>query len=145
MKKFFTIAGKIVVGVGLCLGLLGSCGDNDEKNTSPNSPVTEADPSYGFMLNSTPYDLNIDLGEEEDFNIDLAPGQLLGMYLQENKTYVIHVVVLDNARRAVSDYLTSFYIDDIPLDNQLTDFLCNWYVEFTSTYPELGFTNKFGT
>jgi len=145
MKKFFTIAGKIVVGVGLCLGLLGSCEDNDKKDTSPNSPVTEADPSYGFMLNSTPYSLNIDLGEEEDFNINLAPGQLLGTYLKENKTYVIHVVVLNNARRAISEYVTSFYVDDIPLDNQLTDFLCNWYVEFTSTYPELGFTNKFGT
>ena len=96
-------------------------------------------------MNSTRYRLVIDLAEREKFEFELAPGMTVGIYLQVKKTHTLHVVVLNQAGRAISEYVNSFYIDDIPLDNQLKDYICSWYVEFTPEFPEYGFANRFGT
>ena len=146
MKRFFIMTVKVILLVSLCLGVLVSCGDDDDnKDLTVSNALTSADPSYGFMVNSSGYQLLIDFGEEESFELSLVPGQILQVNLQENRTYVLHVVVLDIRGGAISEYINTFFIDDIPLDNQFRDILCSWYVEFTSTYPEYGFANKFGT
>jgi hypothetical protein len=146
MRRFLITMMKVILLGLLCSGVLVSCNDDDNNQKSTiTSAIGNSDPSYGFLLNSTPYLLKIDLGEEETFTIELNPGMLLGMHLKENKTYVLHVVILNNVGRVVSEYVNSFYIDAVPLDNQLEDFICSWYVEFTPTFPETGFVNKFGT
>jgi hypothetical protein len=147
MKESFITIVKVLLFISLCLGLLVSCGDDDDddKYSFVSGTISNTDPSYGFMANSTPYHLVIDLGEREDFEFTLAPGMITGMHLKEKRTYVLHVVVLNESGRAISEYLNSFYIDDVPLDNQLKDFVCSWFVEFTSKYPESGFANNFGT
>lgn len=144
MKTLFRFTlWMLVVGLG-CAGMLIGCGDEDTSDHGVSS-ITSADPSHGYMLNSTPYYLQIDLGEKEEFALRLNPGMLIEMNLDTNRTYVLHVVVLNSANRTVSEYINTFYIDDIPLDNQLNDFVCSWYVEFTPNYPEYGYANNFGT
>ncbi len=146
MEKFFLTTVKVLFIVFLCINFLISCNDDDDDdNSSILGSIASADASYGFMANSTSYSLVIDLGEKEEFEITLEPGAIVEMKLQENKTYVIHVVVMNTAGRALSEYINSFFIDDIPLDNQLSDFVCSWYVEFTSNQPLSGFANEFGT
>ena len=145
MKRSFIRTVKVILLVSLCLGVLVSCGDDDDNGVTISNVITDADPSYGFIVNSTGYQLLIDFGEEEKFELRLVPGQILQVNLRENRTYVLHVVVLDIRGGAISEYNNTFFIDDVPLDNQFRDVLCSWYVEFTSNYPEYGFANKFGT
>jgi len=146
MKKFFIITVKVILIVSLCLGILVSCGDDDDDKSSVISgAVMDADPSYGFMVNSTGFRLLIDLGEREEFDVSLAPGEIIWIRLKENRTYVLHVVVLNETGRGLAEYVNSFYIDDVPLDNYLMDFVCSWYVEFTPVYPGDGFANRFGS
>lgn len=146
MKRFFMITVNVMLCVSLCLGVLVSCDDDDDdKNLTVSDALSEADPSYGFMANSTEYQLLIDFGEKEKFNFRLAPGQVVEMNLQYNKTYVMHVVVLNTWGGAISEYINAFFIDNIPLDNQFREIVCSWYFEFISNYPEYGFTNEFGT
>ena len=146
MKKYCMTTVKILLVVFLCTGVLVSCGDDDDdKDSTIMDAIANADPSYGFMVNSTQYRLVIDLGEEEEFEIALDPGMIIDMQLKERKTYILHVVVMNTRGRAISEYVNSFYIDEIPLDNQLGDFICSWYVEFTPNQPESGFANNFGT
>ncbi len=146
MKKFFISTVKAILLVMLCSGLLIGCNDEDDDKNSPiSNAIASNDPSYGFMVNSTQYHLALDLGEKEKFEFSLSPGMTIGVRLKVKRTYVLHVVVLNAAGRTVSEYVNSFYIDDVPLDNQLKDYLCSWYVEFTPKYPEYGFANKFGT
>ena len=144
MKTFFRLTRRVLLAGLVCVGVLTGCSDEDDSGNGV-SAITSADPSHGYMLNSTPYHLQIDLGEKEKFELSLNPGMLIEMKLDTNRTYVLHVVVMNAANRAVSEYVNTFYIDDIPLDNQLNDFVCSWYVEFTPTYPEYGFANNFGT
>ncbi len=147
MKRFFIITVKGILLAALCVGVLISCDDDDDddNNLTISGTLVNADPSYGFIGNSTEFRLQIDLGEKEDFTLNLAPGQIIGVQLKENKTYILHVVVLNQGGGALSEYVNSFFIDDIPLDNQFKDVLCSWYVEFVSNYPEYGFGNEFGT
>ena len=128
---------------GLCLGLLGNCKSDDNKSSGISNVIVAPDPGAGFLLNSTPYSLAIDFQEAETFSVNLAPGKLLEINLTENKTYTIHVVALNAAGRVVSEYNYNFYINDVPLDSQLADFVCNWFVEFMPKYAEFGFTNRY--
>ncbi|PID56469.1 hypothetical protein CSB45_11500 [candidate division KSB3 bacterium] len=125
----------------LCFGVLAGCGD--DKDMSPvSSAIEKRDPSYGFLLNSTPYRLVLDFEEQNRFRKTLEPGELISLTRQKNRTHLVHVVVMDEGDRAITDYVNSFYIDDYALDNQLRDFLCSWYVEFVS---DSGFYNNFGS
>lgn len=140
MKRFFLTLFIVV----LCTGFLVNCGDDDDDSLIMSS-IANDDPSYGFMVNSTQYRLVIDLDEKEEFDIALDPGMIIDMRLRTRKTHVLHVVVLDGANRALSEYINTFYIDEIPLDNQIKDFVCSWYVEFTPEQPLSGFANKTGS
>lgn len=143
MRNILGRSAKLVMLVLLCAGLIMSCKDDDDDNLSPNSEILgNINPGYGFLVNSTDYRLVIDLDEQETFEVTLNPGATMGIALHEKKTHVIHVLMVNGAGRVVTEYVNSFYIDDIPLDNQLNDFVCNWYVEF---FAESGFVNKFGT
>lgn len=142
MKRFFIVMVKIILCISLCLGVLVSCDNNDDDK---NLTITNADPSYGFMANSTEYHLLIDFGEKEKFELRLPPRQVIEMNLQYNRTYVMHVVVLNNWGGVISEYINAFFIDNIPLDNQFREVVCSWYFEFISNYPEYGFANKSGT
>ena len=145
MKRFFIRAVKVVLLVSLGSGIFVSCGDDDEKDVTISGALANADPSYGFIVNSTDYQLLIDFGEKEKFDLKLAPRQMLYITLKENRTYVMHVVVLNNEGGAIADYNEAFFIDNVPLDNQFRDIVCSWYFEFTSNYPEYGFANNSGT
>lgn len=145
MKSFFITLGKLLLIVMVCSGLLTACNNDDGKKGAISGAISTPDPSYGFLVNATPYRLQIDFGEKETFDLILSPGQILGVHLDTKRAYVMHVVVLNTAGRVVSDYMNGFYVDEIPLDNQLRDFVCSWYVEFTANYPEYGYANDFGT
>ena len=145
MKRFFIGAMKVFLLVSLCSGVLVNWGDDDDKDVTISGALTDADPSYGFIVNSTDYQLLIYFGEKEKFDLTLVPRQMLYITLKENRTYVMHVVVLNSGGGVVADYIEAFYIDNIPLDNQFRDVVCSWYFEFTSNYPEYGFANNSGT
>lgn len=144
MKYLRTLMTLLLIGMG-CMGLLTSCEDDDDDYDPLSEAISDTDPSYGFLLNATSYRLQIDLGEVEEFKIVLNPGQLKLARLDPDRTYILHVLVLDTAGRVVSEYVNTFYIDNIPLDNQLRDFLCSWFVEFTPNNPLYGFANNFGS
>jgi hypothetical protein len=141
LKKTRLIMGGIIL---LCAVMLAGC-DDDDDNGPRISSISNVDPSYGFMINSTDYHLTIDINEVEKFEINLDPGMVIGLRLDENRSYTMHVVVLNSRGRVVSEYNNSFFIDNIALDNQLSDFVCSWYVEFSPDSSEYGFTNNFGT
>lgn len=117
-----------------------SCNKDEENSFITGSP--NADPGYGYIINSTEYSLAVDVSERGDYQISIAPGGLNAIQLQPRTTHLIHVVMLDNSGRAVAEYVNSFYINEIALDNQVRDFICSWYVEITSTS---GYTNNFGS
>lgn len=130
----------------VCIGMLGSCGDDDDNNYEPLSEsIASTDPSYGYMWNNTRYTLQIDFGEVEEFNVTLAPGAMMLAQLTTDRTYIMHVVVMNSRMRVVSEYINALYVDNIPLDNQFRDFVCSWFVEFTPNYPEYGYANNFGS
>jgi hypothetical protein len=149
MKKFWRITIKAIMLVLLGLGMMMGCNDDkknsDSKQSSPTNVIGTADPSYGYLVNETPYRLKIDIDEEETFTVELPSGMLLGMSLTPNKTHVLHVAVLNSASKVVAEYTNSLYIDEYPLDHQLLNFICSWYVEFTDNHPEYGFANNFGS
>ena len=62
MKRFFIGAVNVILLVSLCSGVFVSCGDDDEKDVIVNGALANADPSYGFIVNSTDYQLLIDFG-----------------------------------------------------------------------------------
>jgi hypothetical protein len=131
----------LIIAVVICLGGLISCDDDDETKSTI---LMEADPSLGYLYNSSSYTLKIDLDEKEDFAINLVPQQLYKLNLQADQTHIFHVLVLNSKGRVVSEYVNTFYVNDVPLDNQLSDFMCNWFYEFTDVNPEYGFANRSG-
>lgn len=142
MKRLYKIIISLFVVVVLS-GFLVSCESDDESNSNVSDVIGDDDPGQGFLANSTSYRLLLDFEETNEFNVALDPGMIIEMRLSSRQTHLIHIVVLDTRTgRAVSEYVNSFYIDDIPLDNKLHDFVCSWYIEFMS---ESGFANKFGT
>ncbi|MBD3308699.1 hypothetical protein GF339_19965 [candidate division KSB3 bacterium] len=144
MRKYLSTMATLVLLLGLCSGIIVGCDDDDDDSRSTiMDTIANDDPSYGFLVNSTTYRMVLDLGEAERFNLTLEPGAIISLNLQTQKTHLIHVVVLNQANRAIADYVNGFYIDEIPLDNRLKDFICSWYVEFIS--DESGFGNNFGT
>ena len=127
----------------LCSGLLLSCSDDDDDNgVVIANTQTSANPEYGFIVNSLAYTVVLDFNEREEFTTTLTPGMIIEMNFQEKKTHLLHVMVMNDAGRIFAEYVNSFYIDDVPLDNQLGDFQCSWYIELISEY---GFDNNFGT
>ncbi len=146
MKRFLLHGLKVLLIVCVCSGFLVSCGDDDDDNDSGvTNSISDDNPSYGFMLNSTQYRLLIDIDDKDEFEIALDPGMIIDMHLQTRKTHLMHVLVLNQSSTIIGEYINGFYVDEYPLDNQLKDFLCNWYVEFTAEYPFTGWANEFGT
>ena len=117
----------------ICTGLLISCSDDNG---------ARGDPTLGYIVNSTPYRISIDLGLQNDYKWTLGPGELLTLNLERNRTHVISVVFYNNADRVGKEFTSNFYINDIALDNKLRDFLCSWYFEIVSTS---GFGNNSGS
>lgn len=144
MKKQVLLALRIVLLCILCTGMLSGCDDdNDSGNKNIiTTAIDDPDASRGFIMNSLNYTVILDLDEKEKFNLSLSPGMTVELRLKENKTHLLHVVVLSAEGRVIREFVNSFYIDDVPLDNQLKDFLCSWYVELISEY---GFGNNLGT
>ncbi len=124
-----------------CAALLAGCSDDDNDSRLSTSVIQSGDARQGYFINSTAYRMVIDLEEQEDFTITLQAGQILAQKLAAKETHVAHVVLLDANDRAVADYVNSFYINEIPLDQQYRDFICSWYVDFLSLS---GFGNDFG-
>lgn len=142
MKKHITTTGKLLYIILLCVGMLISCSDDDDKDNPASTAILSADPSDGFLVNSTGFRAVIDFGQQKQFQTTLEPGQMMNLNLQRDKTHVVHVVLLNESDRALSDFVNSFYIDETALDNQLRDFLCSWYVEFVTMS---GYNNRFGS
>ena len=143
MKKHITTTGKLLYIILLCVGVLISCSDDDDDTTnSTSTALVSANPSNGFIVNSTDFRAVIDFGQQNQFQTTLEPGQMMNMNLQRNKTHLVHVVLLNESDRALSEFVNNFYIDNTALDNQLRDFLCSWYVEFVTMS---GFNNRFGS
>ena len=142
MKKNFKTSLKILFIVFLCAGILVGCDDDDDKKNVITNAIADSDPSQGFIVNSLDYRVVIDFNEKEEFNASLDPGMILEINLTDNTTHLLHVVVLNGEGRIISEYSNSFYIDNIPLDNQLKDFLCSWYIDLVS---ESGYGNDFGS
>ena len=137
IQNIVVLLGMIV----LCFGVLGGCSDDDDNNPAT-SAIESRDPSYGFLLNSTPYRIALDFGQQNEFQTTLEPGELMSINMNTDRTHLVHAVVLNGNDRAIADYVNSFFIDKFALDNQLRDFICSWYVEFRS---ESGFYNRFGS
>ncbi|MBD3308698.1 hypothetical protein GF339_19960 [candidate division KSB3 bacterium] len=133
----------IIIAVGLCVAMLIGCSDDDNgANPTVTQSIANADPSAGFIANATTYRLVIEIDGDTASTFSLDPGVIVNLSLQEQTTHLLHVTVFDGTGDKLAEYLNSFYIDEIPLDNRLNDFLCSWYVEIIS---ESGFANNFGT
>ncbi|GAK55785.1 hypothetical protein U27_02744 [Candidatus Vecturithrix granuli] len=143
MKKQVLLALRIVFVFTLCIGMLSGCDDDDNGNKNAiTTAIDKPDASHGYIMNSLSYTVLIDIDEKEKFNLSLSPGMTVELRLKANKTHLLHAVVLNAQGRVMQEFVNSFYIDDVPLDNQLKDYLCSWYVELTSEY---GFGNNLGT
>ena len=144
MQKQFFLVLKCVLLFVLCVGILSGCDDSDGNGKSNviTTAIDDPDPKRGFIMNSLNYTLVIDIDEKEEFRMSLSPGAIVEISLKEQKTHLLHAVVLNAEGRVVNDFVNSFYIDEVPLDNQFKDFLCSWYVEIVSEY---GFGNDMGT
>ena len=140
MKGRIKSIGVLLSIVMFCFGVFTGCSDDDDNPTS--SALKSENPSYGFFINSTAYRIVLDLGQKNDFDIALEPGEMMSLTLKRGATHSVHAVLVDSADRAVSDYVNNFYIDEYGLDNQFEDFICSWYVEFVS---ESGYANNFGS
>lgn len=143
MKKQVLLALRILFVFTLCIGILSGCDDDDNGNKRViTTAIDKPDASHGYIMNSLNYTVLIDIDEKEEFNLSLRSGMTVELRLKENKTHLLHAVVLDAQGRVMREFVNSFFIDDVPLDNQLKDYLCSWYVELTSEY---GFGNNLGT
>lgn len=142
MKKQVLLALRIVFVVTLCIGMLSGCDDDNGDNHVLTTAIDTPDASHGYIMNSLSYTVLIDIDEKEKFNLSLSPGMTVELSLEENKTHLLHAVVLNAQGRVIQEFVNSFYIDNVPLDNQLKDYLCSWYVELIA---ESGFGNNLGT
>ncbi len=143
MKKQILLVLKVILMCSACLGMLGGCDDDDDGNKRIiTTAIDQPNASRGYIMNSLKYSVLIDLDEKEEFNLLLGPGMTVELNLQENKTHLLHAAVLNSQGRVIKEFVNSFFINNVPLDNQLKDFLCSWYVEIVS---ESGFGNNIGS
>lgn len=144
MQKQFFLVVKYVVLFVLCVGILAGCDDDDGNGNKAviTTAIADSDPARGFIMNSLNYTVVIDIDEKEEFRMAIGPGGIVEVSLKAKKTHLLHVVVLNAQGRVVNEFMNSFYIDEVPLDNQFRDFLCSWYVELVS---EHGFGNYMGS
>ncbi|GAK51683.1 hypothetical protein U14_02928 [Candidatus Moduliflexus flocculans] len=114
--------------------VLTGCGDDDSNDRY-------SDPNFGYIKNSTDYTIAIDFGKDNEFSTRLAPGEMRGFDMDEGRSHLLHVVVLDSANRAVSEFFTNFNVDTTPFDNEWNGFVCSWYVDILR---ESGFGSEMG-
>ena len=138
-KSSFRILGIFSI---LMMGILGLSACESESGRGISSGTPNTDPEYGYVINSTDYTLVIDVDGQEEYQVRIQAGDLLAMALEEEETHLLHVIVLDSSGQALAEYVNSFYIDANALDNQVSDFVCSWYVEVVS---ESGYANRFGS
>ncbi len=127
----------------LLLFVVGTSGcDSETGRGLPVGGIPNTDPGHGYVINSTDYTLVVDVNGQDEYQVRIQAGDLLVMGLEQEQTHLLHVVVLDSSGQAVAEYVNSFYINEVALDNQVRDFVCSWYVEVTSAS---GYANRFGS
>ncbi len=134
MRRHVILAGKLLCVALMCARLLVGCSDNDDG--------AKGDPELGYIVNSTPYRVAIDIGLKNKYKWTLESGGIMSLELEANKTHAISVILYNNTDRVGEGFTSNFYINEIALDNKLRDFLCSWYYEILSTN---GFSDKTGS
>ena len=124
-----------------CILAISGC-ESESGRGIPVGGIPNTDPGHGYVINSTNYTIVIDVNGQNEYQVRIQPGDLLAMGLDQEQTHLLHVIMLNDSGQAVAEYVNSFYINEIALDNQVRDFVCSWYAEVISTS---GYANRFGS
>ncbi|PID56468.1 hypothetical protein CSB45_11495 [candidate division KSB3 bacterium] len=133
---------RVFAALTLVIALAGISGCESESSRGITNGVPNTDPEHGYILNSTNYALVIDINGRNEYQVRIQSGEFFAMTLEQERTHLLHVIVLDDSGQALAEYVNSFYINESALDNHVRNFVCSWYVDVTSTS---GYANTFGS